>query len=120
MTSQIMSLSICFAYIYGHYGNAAYAAQLLIGTISYDKEGSSWHKEWHLDLDYHLPKGKCSVLITGSLVVPLESEVYWFSGNGKLTFSGHSGAAMFRCVYMTVTGAEVNHQFVGPIICFTT
>lgn len=104
------------------YLNIVCSSTLHIGTISYFENITNVaHKEWLLGFkEEHTSiylKPLCASVITGTLVLPLEEEIYWFSGEGKLLLEDSSN--YLNCVYMTVTGAEVNHQYVTSLLLVT-
>lgn len=94
--------------------------ECFVGTVTFnEKISAASHDMWQLGSDGDRvtslsTKESCQLLVTGTLLVSMDSEIFWYSGDGRVVIQ-ESDAAI-ECVYMTVTGAEVKHQYVRFLI----
>jgi hypothetical protein len=90
--------------------------ELLVGTVTInDKIPAAAHDMWQLgsninDVTSLSTNDSCHLLVTGTLLVSMDNEIFWYSGVGRVKIQ--ESDASIACVYMTVTGVEVNHQYV--------
>lgn len=91
------------------------ATELLVGTVTFhEKIPFVLHDLWDVRSNDSITatplKDKCQLLVSGTLKVPIQSEAFWSRGVGYIRID--DGSPAMACTYMTVTGAEVNHQYV--------